>query len=56
MIERDELVCAACGHTGFNRYRGQFHCSKCGAAMGDVVTTSACLQQLDNAFEPKSRS
>jgi tRNA(Ile2) C34 agmatinyltransferase TiaS len=56
MFKQDELVCAVCGNTAFMLHRGQFHCSKCGAAMRDVVTTSACLQQLDNAFEPKSRS
>jgi hypothetical protein len=27
-----------------------------GAAVRDVVTTSACLQQVDNAVEPKRRS
>jgi hypothetical protein len=55
MLERDELVCVICGHTGFVLHRGQLHCSKCGAAMRDVVTTSPCLHQLVNAFEPKSR-
>jgi tRNA(Ile2) C34 agmatinyltransferase TiaS len=55
MFERNELVCAVCGHTRFIVHRGQLHCSKCGAAMSDVMTTSACLHQLENGFEPRSR-
>ena len=56
MLERDELVCAVCGHTVFILHHGQLHCSKCGAAMRDVVATSASLRQLETPLEPESRS
>jgi hypothetical protein len=54
-VRRDELVRAVCGHTASILYRGQFLCSN-SAAMRTVVTTSACLQQVNDAFEPKNRS
>jgi hypothetical protein len=54
MLEGDELICSVCGHTTFTMHRVQFHCCKCGAGTTDVVTTSASLHQLENAFEPKS--
>ena len=50
-----ELVCAACGHTVFTADEGQYECCKCGACTTELVTTSASRQQLENAFEPKSR-
>lgn len=55
MFERDELICAVCGHATFIMHRGQLHCCKCGAGTTDVLTTSASLHQLENAFEPKGR-
>ena len=55
MMERDERICAVCEHTAFIKHRGQFHCCKYGAGTAEVATASACLHQLENAFEPKSR-
>ena len=54
-MERDERICAVCEHTAFIKHRGQFHCCKYGAGTAEVATASACLHQLENAFEPKSR-
>src|SRR5688572_29974908 len=54
MYERDEPICALCGHATFIMHRGELHCCKCGSVTTEVVTTSPRLQQLEGAFEPKS--
>jgi hypothetical protein len=53
--ERNELICSICSHTVFTVDSGHYHCCKCGASADEIVTTSACLQQLENAFEPRKR-
>jgi hypothetical protein len=55
MSQREELICAVCGHATFIMHRGKLHCRKFGAGRTDVVTTSERLHQLESALAPKSR-